>query len=199
LKHATSGLTGVISDILNYAQLDHGTLNTLDLFSLRGVMAAVFSIQKVKAEKKGIRLELNMTDAISDVLIGPSYFIQKVFSILLDNAIKFTTKGEIHVSVREESLSKHKSRFHCSVSDPGIGIPAEFHNKIFEPFVQVDSSTTRNFNGIGLGLAIAKRMVEQIGGTICVADREGQGSCFSFSFCCDVQVEASEWLTLRPH
>ncbi|MDR3581182.1 MAG: hybrid sensor histidine kinase/response regulator [Oryzomonas sp.] len=186
LKHATGGLTSVISDILNYAQLDHGALSTLDLFSLRGVIAAVLGIQTVKAEKKGIRLELNMVDEISDILIGPSFFVQKVFSILLDNAIKFTTKGEIRVTVREEYLSKHNSRFYCSVSDPGIGIPAEFHNKIFEPFVQVDSSTTRNFDGIGLGLALAKRMVEQMGGTIGVTNSEDQGSCLDFSFCCDL-------------
>jgi signal transduction histidine kinase len=186
LKHATNGLNSVIGDILNYAQLDHGALGTLDLFSLRGVMCAVVDIQKTKAEKKGIKLTLTIADEISDVLMGPSFFVQKVFSILLDNAIKFTTKGEICVTVREESLSRHNSRFNCNVSDPGIGIPAEFHNKIFEPFVQIDSSTTRNFNGIGLGLALAKRMAEQMGGTISVADREGQGSCFNFLFCCDL-------------
>jgi signal transduction histidine kinase len=191
LKHATGALTSVISDILNYAQLDHGSVSTIDLFSLRGVMDAVFSIQRAKAEKKGIRLELSMVDEISDVLLGPSFFVQKIFSILLDNAIKFTTKGEIRVTVNEEYLSKRNSRFHCSVSDTGMGIPAEFHNKIFEPFVQVDSSTTRSFDGIGLGLALARRMVEQMGGTIGVTNSECQGSCLNFSFCCNLHESST--------
>jgi len=185
LKHAIGGLNSVISDILLYAELDHGVRSSSDLFSLRGVIDAVFSLQKAKADKKGIGLELDMADVISDVLVGPSCLVQKVFSILLDNAIKYTVAGEISVIVREECLGAHNSRFHCSVSDPGRGIPVEFHDRIFEPFFHADSSAIRHFNRIGLGLALAKRMVEQMEGDIQLANQEGQGSCFNFSFCCN--------------
>jgi len=186
LKHATCDLTNVIRDILNYAQLDDGVPGTLELFSLRGAVERALTVQEEVAEKKGIQLECCIADDVSDALKGPSFFVQKVFSILLDNAVKFASKGEIRVTIREESLGKHNSRFYCSVSDPGIGIPTAFHKKIFEPFTQVDSSTTRNFNGIGLGLALAKRMVEQMGGTISVASDEGHGSSFTFSFSCEL-------------
>jgi signal transduction histidine kinase len=186
LKHATSELTNVISDILNYAQLDHGALGTLEVFSLRGAVERALTAQERVAERKGIQLTCCIADDVSDALYGPTFLVQKVFFILLDNAVKFASKGEIRVTVREESLGKHNSRFYCSVSDPGIGIPAAFHTKIFEPFTQVDSSTTRNYNGIGLGLALAKRMVEQMDGTISVASDEGQGSSFTFSFRCEL-------------
>jgi len=116
------------------------------------------------------------------------FYISKVFAIMIDNAVKFSSDGKIGIEIREAPLSKFTSLFKCSISDPGIGIPAAMHEKIFEPFVQVDSSKTRKFEGIGLGLAIARRMVELMGGITGVQSDEGKGSSFNFSFHCQLQA-----------
>jgi signal transduction histidine kinase len=139
------------------------------------------------ASRKGISLSLDIADTVTDALNGPSLFIYRIFSILIENAVKFSSNGTIFVTVREESFGELDSRFICSVGDQGIGIPEELREKIFQPFVQADSSRTRHVGGIGLGLAIAKRMVELIGGTICVQENEGPGSTFRFSFHCNLQ------------
>ena len=93
----------------------------------------------------------------------------------------------MRIEIRGESSGWYGTGICCSVTDQGIGIPLEFHEKIFEPFVQVDASYTRNYEGIGLGLALTKRMVELMGGTISVASNESMGSSFNFTLYCDTQ------------
>ena len=187
LKQSTDNLTGTISDILNYARLDHGICPAAEKFSLRALVENVLKSHDDEAGSKGVTLILDITDDISDALKGPLPYISKVFGILIENAVKYSSKGKVTIVVREEPFGKHGSRFNCSVTDPGIGISAAFHEKIFEPFVQVDSSKRRKFEGIGLGLAIAQRMIELMGGTIDVQSDEGHGSTFFFSFNCQLR------------
>ena len=188
LKQEAGNLTDIIRDILNYVRLDQGAaLASVEPFSLRATVQNVLEAHKKDADERRATLELSITDDVSDALNGPSFYVYKVFSILVENAIKFSSEGEIRVAIREESLGSHGSRFCCSVSDGGIGIHSDFFEKIFEPFIQVDSSNIRKFEGIGIGLAIAKRMVELMGGTISVKSDIGVGSEFNFSFHCGVQ------------
>jgi signal transduction histidine kinase len=188
LKHSIVNLTGIIRDILEYAQIDHGGASIpVEPFSLRNGIQGALDSQRNAAGQRGIRLNLDIGPDVSDALNGPSSYVHKVFSILVENAVKFSSEGEVRIVIQEERLSEYGSRFSCSVSDRGIGIPAEFHEKIFEPFVQVEPSSTREYGGIGLGLAIAKRMVELMGGTIGITSEKGRGSSFSFTFCCDLQ------------
>jgi signal transduction histidine kinase len=188
LKHATSSLTDVITDILNFVQLDHGAVNSMmEPFSLRATLQSAIDSRKLSAEERGINLELSIDTDISDALNGPSLYLYKTISILIENAIKFSSGGTVQISFIEKSLGSSSSRFHCTVSDQGLGIPEGFQDKIFEPFAQVDSAKNRTFAGLGLGLAIAKRMVELMGGTIYATNNINTGSSFKFSFQCDVQ------------
>jgi signal transduction histidine kinase len=178
----------MIRNILNYVQLDSGAAEfDKESFSLRAIVHGAFDAARKESGKGTIRLELAIADDVSDALYGPKSYVNKVFGILIENALKFSPAGAVRVEVREESLGRHCSWFHCSVSDQGIGIPVEFHEKIFEPFVQADSSRNRKFEGIGLGLAIARRMVERMGGTIHVQCDADRGSTFSFPFYCELQ------------
>jgi len=191
LKLATGGLTAIVSDILNYVQLDHGSSKTLmEPFSLRATVQGALDAGKQAADEKYMQLVLSLDDEVSDALNGPSFYLYKVISILVTNAIRFSSGGSVRIAIREESLGKHSSQFYCSVNDEGESIPASFHDRIFEPFVQLDSSESRRFEGLGLGLAIAKRMVELIGGTIYLKSSSGVGNSFNFSFLCDLQGAA---------
>lgn len=200
LKLATGNLTGIIRDILNYVQLDDDTPCFMsEPFSLRTTVQTCLDSQKDAARERNILLECDIADTVSDDLIGPSFYVSRVFNILIENAVKFSFKGEVRIAILEESFGAHYSRFNCSVNDRGISIPEAFKEKIFEPFVQVDSSKTRKFEGIGLGLAIAKRMVELMGGTISVQSIEGMGSSFNFSFYCQRQGNPMAATTENQH
>lgn len=189
LKQAAGNLTEIIRDIINYVQLDHGSARSAaEPFSLRATVQGALESQLTMADRGGITFKLSIADEVADALNGPAFYVYKIFSILAENAVGFSPPGEVAVAIREESFGSHDSRFHCSVRDHGIGIPEDFREKIFEPFVQVDSSSTREVGGIGIGLAIAKRMVELMGGTIGVRDNEGGGSSFEFSFQCHRQT-----------
>lgn len=191
LKDATGNLTNVITDILNYVQLDTATASALlEPFSLRATVQGAIATLSKPAQRKGICINLHIADNVADALNGSSFYVYKVLSILLDNAVKFSSDSDVKIQLREESLGSHGSRFYCDIIDQGSGVPAAFQEKIFEPFVQVDSSCGRLQEGIGLGLAIAKRMLELMGGTINVRSNENRGSTFSFSFHCDV-IETS--------
>jgi len=188
LKQATGSLTGVIRDILEYVQLDHGTAHvSLELFSLRATIQAVIDSLNDAARQKAITLVVRIGDDVSDTLNGPSRYVYTIFRTLIENAVKFSTAGTVEITIQEERLGSSGSRFCCSVSDQGVGIPAALQDKIFEPFVQVDATLSRKFEGIGLGLAIAKRMVELMGGHISVHSDAGAGSIFNFSFHCDLR------------
>lgn len=186
LKNATGSLTDIIRDILNYVQLDQGAASALmESFSLRATVNGVLGAQRASAAKKGMVLDLDITEDVSDALSGPSSYVFKLFSILVENAIKFSGDGVVRISIKEEPLERSRSRFCCAVTDPGIGIAEKFRDKIFEPFVQIDSSTSRKYEGLGLGLAIARRMVELMGGRI-EALSGAEGTTFVFTFYCDV-------------
>jgi signal transduction histidine kinase len=189
LKQATGSLTGIFKDILNFVQLDHQAASSIvEPFSLRSAVKDALESQRESAGKNETRLKFQIADTVSDDLNGPSFYVYKVCDILVENAVKFSPAGsEVSIAIKEESLGKHSSRFCCTVRDQGIGIPAEFHNSIFEPFVQVGASPGGKQGGIGLGLAIAKRMVELMGGTICVKSKKNKGSSFIFSFKCDAR------------
>ncbi|MBW4054078.1 MAG: hybrid sensor histidine kinase/response regulator [Proteobacteria bacterium] len=188
LKDATANMANTIKNILNYFQFELGAVSaSVEPFSLRVTIQNALEALIASADKKGIRLECSIAADVSDSLIGPSFYIQRVLGILLENAVKFSYDGEIRIVVKEEPLGRFGSRFSCSISDHGIGIPAEFHGKIFEPFTQVDNSNTRKYGGIGLGLAIAMRLAEQMGGTITVQNGKGAGSSFNFTFYCHLE------------
>jgi signal transduction histidine kinase len=189
LKDATVDLNDIILSILNYAQIEHVAESALKApFSLRYALKELIAAHAQAAKEKGVELKIDVADDVSDALSGSLYYIKKVFDILLDNAVKFSFGGDVTISICEEPIGKSSSRFCCIVCDKGLGIPGELTKKIFEPFVQVESYLKRRNSGIGLGLSIAKRIVEHLGGIISVTSELGKGSSFSFSFPCELQV-----------
>lgn len=188
LKQATGSMTGIISEILKYAELDSGLARAPAAFSLRDTLTRAIKSAKESTKRRDFRFELNFEGEVPDALSGSSSSVYTIFSILLSNAVKFSSAGEIRIAISWEAVDGGSSCLHCRVSDQGIGIPENFHEAIFDPFVQVESSRTRTRNGLGLGLAIAKRLVEQMGGSIAVKSDSGMGSSFEFSFECHLQA-----------
>jgi len=127
---------------------------------------------------------------VPDRLIGDPLRISQVLRNLAGNAIKFTSHGKISVNVRAESVEASKVTLCFSVVDTGIGIPAEKHRLIFEPFAQADGSTTRKYGGTGLGLSISSGLVEMMGGRIWVESEVGQGSAFRFALTLELATPA---------
>ncbi len=178
---AGQSLLGVINDILDFSKIEAGHLNIEDTsFELGEVIENVSTVVTPQAEDKGLELILWVNPEIPPMLQGDPLRLGQVLINLLGNAVKFTEKGEIVLRVDLEEKDGTKSlRF--SVRDSGIGMDEDVVARLFTPFVQADSTTTRAYGGTGLGLSISKQLVEGMGGDIAVDSAPGAGSTFYFS------------------
>ncbi|MCA2997665.1 MAG: response regulator [Rhodocyclaceae bacterium] len=175
-------LLRLIDDVLDFSKIESGrmTLETVSV-ELAGVAEEAFELVAEKAREKRIALVYDLRDDVPFYILGDATRLRQIFLNLLSNAIKFTDAGEISLHMRCESLPDQRIKLFASVSDTGIGIPADRINKLFEAFTQVDASTTRKYGGTGLGLAIVKRLVNMMGGEVAVDSVEGKGSTFRFT------------------
>jgi predicted ATPase/signal transduction histidine kinase/DNA-binding response OmpR family regulator/GAF domain-containing protein len=183
VKSAADNLLGIINDLLDFSKIESGRLE-LDTasFSLRAAIGDALCILAGRAHKKGLELVIDVQPELPDSLVGDAGRLRQVLINLVGNAIKFTESGE--VVVRLEVVGDAGPESVCvrfAVSDTGIGIPPEKQEKIFRPFEQEDSSTTRKYGGTGLGLSIAARLVALMDGQITVASHPGRGSTFAFA------------------
>jgi len=175
-------------------------------FDLHEVIEKVMEIMAVRAHERGLEVTSHLMSDVPTNLVGDPNRLRQVLLNLLGNAVKFTERGEVVLRVeleREDSaVNVNRSSEECvlrfTVSDTGIGIPSGKLDAIFERFTQVDSSTTRRYGGTGLGLAISKRLVELMGGHICVESREGQGSTFAFTLCAGVWTGPKRRVARHP-
>ena len=172
----------ILNDILDYSKIDAGklTLETTS-FDLGRLINDATAILQGQAEAKGLTLRAAFEDALPRHVIGDPTRIRQILVNLLGNAIKFTDRGEVLLTVRvngEDAVSGHPTRLIFSVHDTGPGIAAEVQQRLFQKFEQGDYSTTRRYGGTGLGLAICKELVGLMGGTIGVASTPGVGSRF---------------------
>jgi HPt (histidine-containing phosphotransfer) domain-containing protein/anti-sigma regulatory factor (Ser/Thr protein kinase) len=135
----------------------------------------------LRAHQKSLELTHHVTPEIPDGLIGDPGRLRQIIVNLVDNAIKFTERGEIVVRVETERPADQEIWLHVTVVDTGIGIPAERQHFILEPFTQADGSSTRKYGGTGVGLTIAKRLVELMGGRLWIDSEVGRGSTFHFT------------------
>ena len=176
-----SHLMDLINDILDLSKVEAGKL-TIDAVEVSPfkIVNDVASILRVRAEQKGIELRVDYQTALPSSIKTDDVRVRQVLTNLIGNAIKFTSEGAVTVST-ELIEQDGQPRLKFEISDTGIGMNQENLKRIFDPFVQADSSVTRKFGGTGLGLAISKRFVEALGGTLEVASTEGKGSTFSFS------------------
>ncbi|MBW6512016.1 MAG: response regulator [Desulfuromonadaceae bacterium] len=148
-------------------------------FSLRALVSEVIATQSERLREKQLHFDWTMAEAIPETLCGAPLRLKQIITNLLGNAIKFTAQGKIELNFTVISQTRSTVVLQLQVRDTGIGIDAEALGKIFEPFAQGDSSTTRRFGGAGLGLTICRRLTELMGGEIKVESSVGQGSCFT--------------------
>jgi len=178
-------LLGIINDILDYSKIEAGKL-TIDntAFSPYQLVEQTVDSLAIKAFEKKLELICEIDPSLPAQVLGDPIRIQQIVINLLGNAIKFTEKGEVVVSVRTGGIDtagdgKRYQRMSISVRDTGIGIPPDKISQIFESFSQADSTTTRKYGGTGLGLTIASNLADMMGGTIEVQSEPGQGSIFT--------------------
>lgn len=179
-------LLGIINDILDISKIEAGKL-TLERreFDLFEVVENVFNLMEVRAQEKGIDLVVDYRPEVGRRFYGDGLRISQILTNLLGNAVKFTEKGEVGLRISKV----REGRYLFEVWDTGIGMTKEQVEKIFQPFTQADTSTTRKFGGTGLGLSITKHLVEMMNGKIWVESEPGKGSRFFFEI--DLE-EASE-------
>jgi signal transduction histidine kinase/DNA-binding response OmpR family regulator len=182
LHSSADSLLTIINDILDYSKIEAGKLDfeTLD-FDLRTAVEDTVDMVKIRANEKGLDLACLIQHEVPSLLLGDPGRLRQVLMNLMDNAVKFTGKGEVVIRITLEEESETHATLRFAVSDTGIGIPQDRRDRLFQSFSQVDPSTTRKYGGTGLGLAISKNIVEKMGGRIGVESAKGKGSTFWFT------------------
>jgi signal transduction histidine kinase/CheY-like chemotaxis protein len=175
-------LMNVINDILDLSKIEMGMLKMEAIpFDLNRVFDNLSNFTATKAQEKGLELLFFLPDERHSRLVGDPLRLGQVLLNLVSNAIKFTEQGEIRVSVKPLSVSDNAMELEFKVQDTGIGMTEEQCTRLFKPFSQADTSTTRKYGGSGLGLAISKYLVEMMGGTIGLQSEMCKGSTFTFT------------------
>jgi len=175
-------LLRLIDDVLDFSKIESGRM-TLESVPVEvvPVVEEAFELVAEKAREKDLALLFDMHDDVPYYILGDATRLRQILLNLLSNAIKFTAKGEIKLTLSSRRMQDGGLELEGRLSDTGIGIPAERAGQLFQPFTQVDASTTRKYGGTGLGLAICKRLTQLMGGDIRVESVEGRGSTFIFT------------------
>ncbi|MBS0151769.1 MAG: response regulator [Nitrospira sp.] len=189
-RRAGGTLLNLINDILDLSKVEAGhlELETID-FDLNEALDKAIDILALRANEKGLELTAHIDRQVPCYLIGDPTRLTQIVMNLIGNAIKFTDTGNVEVRIINDPDRTTAGAIRISVSDTGIGIPADKITAIFESFTQAHTSTTRQYGGTGLGLAITKRLVEQMQGRIWAESTPGKGSTFHCSLCLQVQPE----------
>jgi signal transduction histidine kinase/CheY-like chemotaxis protein len=205
IQRSSEALLGIINDVLDFSKIDAAKLQLEHApYELHALAAEVTELMSQDASRKGIEIVLQVEAGVPDAVVGDSGRVRQVLFNLIGNAVKFTERGHVLVNVAPVADSTRRppsdsrwgppsvgpTRVLVSVTDTGIGIPADKQPMLFKMFTQTDASTTRRFGGTGLGLAISKGLVEAMGGQIGVRSEPGRGSTFWF----ELPVPASEEL-----
>ncbi len=182
VQESGEALLTLINDVLDFSKIEAGKFE-LDcaIFDVRETLGDTMKSLAVRAVRAGLELAFEIGSDVPPMLEGDYTRLRQVIVNLVGNSIKFTPKGEVVLTVRCENQQAGNVGLHFTVTDTGIGIPADKLDLIFEEFRQVDSSTTRTYGGTGLGLAISSRLVELMGGRIWVESEIGIGSTFHFT------------------
>ena len=182
VKRSAHSLLGLINDILDFSKIEAGMLELEAIdFSLRDCIAGVLKPLGLRADQKGLELVADISSQVPDHFVGDSLRLRQILINLTANAIKFTERGEVVLKVASQPALDDESELHFTVTDTGIGIPAEKQKSIFEAFAQADGSTTRTHGGTGLGLSIASQLIKKMRGEIWVESKVGEGTTFHFT------------------
>lgn len=182
IRTSSQDLINIINDILDFSKIEAGKLSLFPaIFSLRESVSNVVSNLAIQAYTKGVELIYHVEDDAPDQVIGDAGRLRQILINLVGNAIKFTEHGEIYVNIKSEPLAQNSLKLYFAVRDTGVGIPSDKLDTIFQAFEQVDSSSTRQFGGTGLGLAVSSQLCQMMGGDIWVESELGKGSVFYFT------------------
>ena len=176
IQYNSRRLLGLINDVLDLSKIASGSLQIfLAPMSPRNVVREAIESLRSLADEKGIYLNVEISEAVPEIVLGDFNKLQQILANLLSNAIKFTESGGVTVDV----VAHDSAHWQFRVRDTGIGLPANAESYIFEPFQQVDGSEKRKYKGTGLGLAITKRLVDGLGGSVVVESSLGKGATFT--------------------
>ncbi len=181
-RASADALLSLINDVLDFSKIEAGKLELDDVdFDLHALVEDISEMFAQRVEQQGLELAVVIEPVVPTLVRGDPDRLRQVLVNLVNNAVKFTERGEVVVRVRLESEDAESAVIAMSVADTGIGIPADRLDRLFKSFSQVDSSTTRKYGGTGLGLAVCKQLVELQGGAIDVESQPGCGSTFRFT------------------
>ena len=183
IRSCGEGLLTVINDILDFSKIESGKMELeVHDFDLRNCIEEVLDVFGQKAATIGLDLVYQIDNNVPTQIIGDGLRLRQILMNLVGNAVKFTSRGEVFVSVHVIKNALHESlELSFQVKDTGIGIPEDKVGRLFKSFSQVDSSTTRKYGGTGLGLVISEKLIQLMGGQISVESTPGEGSVFSFN------------------
>jgi len=180
MRESAQALLRIIDDVLDFSKIEAGGLELEAIpFSLSGLVEGVLDTFRPQVLAKGLTLDAEIDAGSQDALVGDPTRVRQILFNLLSNAIKFTDDGGVRVHAGTVPLGGGSTRATLAVSDTGIGLDAEQLARLFRPFVQADSSTTRKFGGTGLGLSIVQRLAQSMGGDVAVESAPGVGSTFT--------------------
>jgi PAS domain S-box-containing protein len=181
VRNSGESLLAIINQILDFSKIEAQQLRLEHRrFDIEDVCMQALQVVSPQASAGGLELVLRMLPGQHRFFVGDAQRLRQVLVNLLANAVKFTDQGEVVLAVDVVPVSEGRGEIHMQVSDTGIGIEPDVAARLFQPFVQADSSTTRQYGGTGLGLSISKNLVELMGGTISMHSEPGKGSVFSF-------------------
>ncbi|MQA31827.1 MAG: PAS domain S-box protein, partial [Luteitalea sp.] len=188
VKSSSESLLTVINDILDFSKIEARQLS-IDLipFDLSDCLSTTVKTLATQVHLKGLEMVCDIRPDVPTALVGDPSRLRQIITNLVGNAIKFTERGEVVVTIEVETQTDRDAILRFSVSDTGIGVPPGRQEAIFKPFVQADLSTTRKFGGTGLGLAISRNLVALLGGRIWLESETDKGSTFHFTVSFDLQ------------
>ncbi len=182
IRKSSDALLVLLNDILDFSKIEAGKLELEhSCFSIENLLEDSLDLLSPQAQQKGLEMVYLLDPKLPSYFTGDSMRLRQILCNLIGNAVKFTERGSVELSVTGQELTSRRWALQFSVKDTGIGISKQQADKLFQAFTQVDASTTRRFGGTGLGLAICKRLLDLMGGKISVESNPGEGSTFSFT------------------
>lgn len=190
VRSSAENLLALINDILDFSKIEAGKMSLEEInFDLRTTVEDAIEMLAIKAHEKNLELACLVAPEVPSLLVGDPGRLRQIIINLVGNAVKFTEKGEVVITVENEHENEHEVVLKFIIKDTGIGIPEESLGRLFNLFTQVDGSTTRKFGGTGLGLAISKQLATLLSGKIGVQSQLHEGSKFWFTACFRKQTD----------